>query len=167
MKGNRLKTWELYCKDLWLSARTDKDVQCPATYLNFYRGKFFAAACHGYHLNINIIKLMSWELSHYPILLSDSIVVIDKWWDGSRDWLCCKKEAERVCCLQGPCKKGSYIICWDELSGSHPNAWHSQVLPIVLDIQLKHMLDTEEVLFYVMCPKLVSGCGGFFLKVNK
>lgn len=42
-----------------------------------------------------------------------------------------------------------------------------QILPIVLDIQLKHTLDTEEVLFYVMYSKLVSGCGGFFPKVNK
>lgn len=110
---------------------------------------------------------MSWELSHYPILASHSVVIIDEWWDGSRDWLCCKKQALRVWCLQGPCKKGSYIVCWDELSGSHPNVWQLQILPIVLDIHLKHVLDTEEVLFYVMYSKLVSGCGGFFLKVNK
>lgn len=76
-----------------LNVRADKDVPCTATYLNFYRGKFVVAANHGYYLAINIIKLMSWEHSHYAILASDSILVIDKWWDGSRDGLCCKKEA--------------------------------------------------------------------------
>lgn len=66
-----------------LNVRTDRDVQCAATCSNFYRGQFVVAANHGYHLIINIIKLMAWEHSHYPILASDSILVIDKWWDGS------------------------------------------------------------------------------------
>lgn len=58
-------------------------------------------------------------------------------------------------------------MSWDELSANHPNVWHLQILPIVLNISLNHTFDTEEVPFYVIYSKLASGWGGFFLKVNK
>lgn len=87
-----------------LNARTDKDVQCVATCLNFCRGKFVVAVCHGYHLIIRIIKLICLELSHYPILASDSILVIDKWWDGSR-LTAARKRLKESDVSKGPVKR--------------------------------------------------------------
>lgn len=39
---------------------------------------------------------MSWEYTHYPILASDLILVIDKGWNGAEMNFAIKKEALRV-----------------------------------------------------------------------
>lgn len=76
-----------------VNARTVRDIQYTATYLNFYREKFVIDACLWNHSISNIIKLKSWELSHYLDFSSSSILVIDKWLNGGTGRFCCKKEA--------------------------------------------------------------------------
>lgn len=87
-----------------LNARIDRDIQCAATYFDFYKGSCVVAAWHGYHLIINIIMLMSWEHTHYPILASDSILVIDKWWNGAEMNFAARKRPSEYNVSQGPVK---------------------------------------------------------------
>ena len=80
------------------------EISCAATSFNLYKSLCVVAAWHGYHLIINIIKLMSWEHTHYPILASDLILVIDKGWNGADMNFATRKRPSEYNVSQGPVK---------------------------------------------------------------
>lgn len=47
---------------------------------------------------------MSWEHTHYPNLASDSILVIDRWWDGAEMNFAVRKRPSEYDVSQGPVK---------------------------------------------------------------